>query len=104
MAIGIGIDDSLHFLLKYKRTYSALGENADPIKALKITMNSTGQAIVFTSLALVCGFSMFFLSNFKPMIYFAALNVSAISLATVATLLLIPSLIHLTQKQRKSHV
>ncbi len=90
MAIGIGIDDALHFLITFKRI---LQDKEDYWQALKETMQITGHAIFSTSITLTLGYSAFFFSSFKPLNYFGLLNILTIFMATLATLLAIPTAI-----------
>jgi hypothetical protein len=52
-----------------------------------------GMAIVYTSVALVFGFSMFLLSSFVPIFYFGWLVASTMIATTIAALVLLPSVI-----------
>lgn len=88
MAIGIGIDDALHFLLTYKRLSKEENEGLEA--TLLKTMQVTGKAIFATSITLVLGYSVFFFSSFKPIVNFGLLNILIIFMATVATFTVIP--------------
>ena len=98
MAIGIGIDDALHFLITYKRN---LNESQDDLACLKETVLSTGKAIFSTSLTLVLGYSVFFFSSFKPLNYFGLLNILTIIMATIATIFIVPALIIIIKPKNK---
>ena len=87
IAIGIGIDDALHFLLTYKR----LAKETDNLEdALKETMKVTGKAIFATSITLVLGYVGFLFSSFRPVNHFGLLNIITITMATIATIIAIP--------------
>ncbi len=88
MAIGIGIDDTLHFMLAYRNEFQRTGKVRH---SLEQSLSNTGRAILFTSIALVTGFGVFALSNFKPVVYFGFLNGLTILVATVATLVVLPA-------------
>lgn len=90
MAIGIGIDDALHFLLTFKRIHL---QTSNLETALKETMQLTSKAIFATSLTLTIGYSVFFFSSFKPINYFGLLNILTILFATLATMIAIPAAI-----------
>ncbi len=90
MSIGIGIDDSLHFLLSFKKYQQ---KHRDVKMAIELTFKSTGKAILFTTIALVLGYSVLQFSVFSPIRSFGLLNVMAISVATVTTLLAIPAIL-----------
>ncbi len=87
MAIGIGIDDALHFLLTYKRLRQ---HNETVEETLLETMKVTGKAIISTSITLVIGYSVFFFSSFTPINNFGLLNIVTIIVATLATLIAMP--------------
>ncbi|MCB0420306.1 MAG: MMPL family transporter [Bdellovibrionales bacterium] len=97
MAIGIGVDDSVHFLLSFKGN---LENSKGVLLALRETMITTGRAIVNTTAALVAGYSVFLLSSFKPLGYFGFLNILAIVSATLATVFILPSALMVTYSRR----
>ena len=88
MAIGIGIDDTLHFMLTYRKLKAEGLPNYD---AIRKTLATSGRAIIYTSIALVMGFLVFLFSNFQPVVHFGALNALTILIATVATLGVLPA-------------
>lgn len=53
--IGIAVDDTVHFLTRYRTEVSAHG---DIRRALRDTIDETGQAVVFTTLVLGLGFGI----------------------------------------------
>ena len=87
MAIGIGIDDALHFLQTFKRMRK---EEPDYYLSLLKTVQITGKAIFATSVTLVIGYSVFFLSSFTPIVHFGLLNILTIIMATISTIIYIP--------------
>ncbi|MBW8003662.1 MAG: MMPL family transporter [Planctomycetes bacterium] len=97
-AIGIGIDDTIHFLLNFKKEMDK-PENRDRNKEeirKRIVYNAlqyTSKAIIFTSLALICAFILVGFSSFLPIKYFSILITLTMFNATIATLMFIPSVI-----------
>ncbi len=87
MAIGIGIDDTMYFMMTYR---SALRRGLDPTAAMQKTFTDAGRAILYTSFALVAGYAMLLLSNFKIIQYFAMLNMVAIIATTIGALVVLP--------------
>jgi len=88
IAIGIGIDDTIHYL-KTLAHHLKLGKRGE--EAVKATHDEAGLAIVYTSVALILGFSILTLSSFKP-VFFLGLLVSSVMLATtVGALLFLPA-------------
>ena len=53
IVFGIAVDDTIHFLSKYKLARAA---GADVESALQVTFKETGKAIVFTTIILFFGF------------------------------------------------
>ena len=91
MALGIVVDDSVHFLSKYLR---ARRENhLDAEGAVRYAFSSVGLAIVITSIILVLGFSVLSMSNFGMNSNMAILTAIAITMALIADFMLLPVLL-----------
>jgi predicted RND superfamily exporter protein len=90
ITIGIGIDDTIHFLNTY-RYNKALGLNQND--AVEKTLKTAGRAIIYTSLALALGFLVLVISSFKPIIYFALLIAGTMISATAGALIFLPAAI-----------
>jgi len=90
IALGIAIDDVLHFLTFYRR---ALGRGLSRQEAVHVTYQQCGFAMFLSSL--VCGLSplVFYFSNFLPASRFAWMMLFLLSIAVVGDLLLLPALI-----------
>ncbi len=97
-AIGIGIDDTIHYLLNLRREL-AKAENSDLSdtetrkRVVYQALRHTSKAIVFTSLALAAGFTVVGFSSFMPIRYFAVLVALTMVNATIATLMFLPATI-----------
>lgn len=89
IAIGIAVDDTVHFIARYRRE---LGRNPDPVRR---TILSTGQAILFTTIVFSGGFLVFAFSSFEPTRHFGLLTAFAMIAALIADLLLLPYLLKL---------
>ena len=63
IAVGMGIDYSIHLLSKYKK-YGV--KNSDPQIAAQNTMKSSGKAIIFNALVVITGFLVLHFSSFPP--------------------------------------
>ncbi|MGM0403361.1 MAG: efflux RND transporter permease subunit [Thermodesulfobacteriota bacterium] len=94
ITVGIGIDDTIHYLNTYRRYH--LETAADVAKTIEKTMRVTGKAIMFTSLALICGFFVQVTSNFLPVVLFSLLLTLTMINTTIGSILLIPAAIRLT--------
>lgn len=94
VAIGVGVDDSIHFLLHYRRARGARGRGgAAPDAAVAATMQHTGRAILITTAAIVAGLLALGVSRFLPVVYLGALIAFTLLGATFGTLVLLPALL-----------
>ncbi len=91
VTLGIVVDDTVHFLNRYLRARRDLGMSAED--AIRETMSTVGVALWITSMALVTGFSVLFLSGFKVNAEMGILTAVTILIALVADYLLLPSIL-----------
>jgi predicted RND superfamily exporter protein len=90
ISIGIGVDDSIHYVHRFREEYAI---DQDYWAAIKRSHNSIGHALYYTTVTVVLGFSILALSNFIPTIYFGLLSGLAMTTALIANLMLLPVLI-----------
>ncbi|MCP4283442.1 MAG: RND family transporter [Gammaproteobacteria bacterium] len=90
ITIGIGVDDTIHYVHRFREEYAVDG---DYWAAVKRCHGSVGRAIYYTSVTITLGFSILVLSNFIPTIYFGILTGLAMVIALIANLTLLPLLI-----------
>ena len=90
ISIGIGVDDSIHYVHRFREEFAIDG---DYWAAIKRSHSSIGHALYYTSVTVVLGFSILALSNFIPTIYFGLLSGLAMTTALLANLMLLPVLI-----------
>ncbi len=90
VVFGIAVDDTIHFLSKYKL---ARNKGLDQETALKITFTETGKAILLTSIILFAGFMILFFSAHPPTRTVGWLIAVTLLSALVADVLLIPLLL-----------
>jgi len=93
ITIGIGVDDTIHFLNTFRHN-RARGLSVD--ETIRNTLAVSGKAILFTSLALVFGFSILITSNFLPIALFGILTATTMINTTIGALLVLPSVIKAT--------
>jgi len=99
IAIGIAVDDTIHFMYHFKRYFNQIG---DVKEAVNHTLHTAGRAILTTSAVLTIGFFIFMFASMNNLFYFGLLVGIAILLALGADLLLAPALMALMlQKNRK---
>ena len=89
VALGIAVDDSLHFLLRYRKE---LAQGLNREKAIQSTIMNTGSALMITTTVLVAGFSVLVLSAFLPTYQFGLLSAGMIGAALLCDLTLLPAL------------
>lgn len=99
MALGIVVDDSVHFLSKYLRARRE--EGLDREGAVRYAFSTVGIAIVITSIVLVVGFSVLAQSSFGMNSNMANLTAIAIVMALLADFLLLPVLLMKLDKKEK---
>ena len=89
VALGIAVDDSLHFLLRYRKE---LRQGMSRVDAIKSTIINTGSALMITTTILVAGFSVLLFSAFLPTYQFGLLSASMIGVALLCDITLLPAL------------
>ena len=94
ITIGIAVDNSIHYIYRFKEEYAEL---KDYKKTIKLCHSTVGVAILNTSITIVFGFSILVFSNFIPTIYFGIFTGIAMLLAMISVLTLLPSLILVTK-------
>ena len=91
MTIGIVVDDTVHFLSKYRRARYEHGYAADD--AVRYAFQTVGRALFTTSAVLVAGFLILVPSPFLPTMQVGLLTALIITFALIADLLLLPPLL-----------
>lgn len=87
--IGIAVDDTIHFFMRYRREFRRTGTYEG---ALKGTIITVGRPILFTSITLAAGFSIFGLSDISNIGDFGLMAGFAIIWALLADLFLAPAI------------
>jgi predicted RND superfamily exporter protein len=91
IAFGISVDDTIHFLAKYRQELIA---NKWKIKvSVYAALKETGVSMFYTSIVLFFGFSVFIISNFGGTVALGALVSATLLFAMLANLVLLPSLL-----------
>jgi len=91
IAFGISVDDTIHFLAKYRQE---LQENKWQVKkSVYNSVRETGLSMFYTSIVLFFGFSVFIVSNFGGTVALGSLVSGTLLLAMLSNLLLLPSLL-----------
>ncbi|WP_299394927.1 efflux RND transporter permease subunit [uncultured Gelidibacter sp.] len=91
IAFGISVDDTIHFLAKYRQELQA--NNWKIKKSVYGALRETGVSMFYTSIVLFFGFSVFTLSIFGGTVALGALVSATLLFAMLSNLLLLPSLL-----------
>ena len=91
IAFGISIDDTIHFLAKYRQELKANHWNIR--RAVINALKETGVSMFYTSIVLFFGFSIFIASDFGGTVALGLLVSVTLLFAMMANLLLLPSLL-----------
>lgn len=91
IAFGISVDDTIHFLAKYRQELAA---NRWQIKkSVYAALRETGVSMFYTSIVLFFGFSVFIISSFGGTKALGALVSATLLFAMLSNLILLPSLL-----------
>jgi predicted RND superfamily exporter protein len=97
IAFGISVDDTIHFLAKYRQELIASKWKIKP--SVYAALRETGVSMFYTSIVLFFGFLVFTLSSFGGTIALGGLVSITLLLAMVSNLLLLPSLLLTFEKK-----
>ena len=92
VAIGIGIDYTIHFMSNYH--YERL--RTDDIETVSInTLRTTGKAIIFNAIAVASGFLVLMFSQFNPLMYLGMLIALTMLTSSIGAMTLLPVLLNI---------
>ncbi len=98
MALGIVVDDTVHFLLKYKQS---LGDGVDAEGAVSTVFRKVGRAMIITTVCLVCGFMVLSGSYLSLNVEMGIMTALTIGIALAVDLLFLPALLIWLEKRRR---
>jgi predicted RND superfamily exporter protein len=90
VALGVTIDDAIHFLLWFRR---GIAHGLSQRKAVALAYAGCGRAMVQSWGVIGVGLSVFALSTFVPTFRFGALTIALLTAALACNLLLLPALL-----------
>ncbi|MBT33886.1 MAG: hypothetical protein CMO01_29845 [Thalassobius sp.] len=91
IAFGISVDDSIHFLAKYRQELIAHHYNVS--RAITVSLKDTGTSMIYTSIVLFFGFVIFVASDFGGTVALGALTSTTLLIAMITNLILLPCLL-----------
>lgn len=97
IAFGISVDDTIHFLAKYRQELKIF--NWDIGKSVHEAIKETGVSMFYTSIVLLFGFSIFIASDFGGTVALGILVSITLFFAMLTNLLLLPSILLTLEKR-----
>ncbi|KKN21113.1 hypothetical protein LCGC14_0928620, partial [marine sediment metagenome] len=91
IAFGISVDDTIHFLAKYRQ--ELIINNWQIKKSVYAALRETGVSMFYTSIVLFFGFSVFIISDFGGTVALGSLVSATLLFAMLSNLILLPSLL-----------
>ena len=88
--IGVAVDDTIHFLVKYRE---ARRKNYNFKDSLTYIMQYAGSAIIFTTIILSISFTIFSFSQFIPNVNFGIVTAIALIIAVIVDLVMLPAIL-----------
>jgi predicted RND superfamily exporter protein len=99
IAIGIVVDDTVHFIYNFQKYYE---RTANPREAVRETLLGTGRALLITSLVLCTGFFILMFASLNHLVNFGFFTGITILIALVADFFLLPAILLLMNPPRKT--
>ncbi len=91
ITLGIAVDNSIHYIYRFREELSH--HKNDYLKTMHYCHAHIGNAVFYTAITIIIGFSILIFSNFIPTIYFGLFTALAMLIALLAALTLLPKLI-----------
>ena len=101
VALGIIVDDTVHFMSKYLRARRELGKS--PADAVRYSFHTVGTALWVTSFLLVVGFSVLALSGFTMNAHMGKMTVISVVAALIVDFLFLPPLMLKIEEKSESN-
>jgi len=95
VAIGIAVDDTIHFLYQYRMERRT---GSDRTEAIRGAILIKGKAMMTISMILAAGFGVLILSSFVPTMQFGILTALIMVTALAGDLLFLPAILGLEAK------
>jgi predicted RND superfamily exporter protein len=99
IAIGLAVDDTVHFMHNFRRYYNQTG---DAREAVRLTLTTSGRAMLFTTVILGAGFFILLFADLRSTFNFGVITGFTICMALLADFFLAPAMmVLLTRKKKK---
>lgn len=91
VAIGLGVDFSIHTLDKMRSEFARNPKDVD--SAILAIFPNTGRALLFNFLAIACGFGVLITSKVVPLMYFGSIVALSVTCSFLISMVLLPALV-----------
>jgi len=98
IALGLAVDDTIHFLHNFRRYHAETGNVAESVR---LTLTTTGRAMLFTTVVLSCGFYTYLVADLNNLFSFGLVTGTTIIFALLGDLLLAPALMTVLYRNSK---
>ncbi len=98
IAIGLAVDDTVHFMYNFRRYFE---ESGDPNFAVMETLHTTGRPMLVTSCVLSIGFFIFMFASMNNLFHFGLLTGLTIIMALAADYFIAPALMVVVHQPKK---
>ena len=95
IALGLVVDDTIHFIHTFKKYFEI---NGDAAEAIRMTFQTTGRALLMTSIVLTFAFLVFMMATLSNFFDFGLLTAIAIFMALLSDFFITPSILILIKK------
>lgn len=99
IAIGLSVDNTIHFMYNFRKYYETSGDIADGVRN---ALNTAGRALLTTSVVLSIGFFIFMFASMNNLFEFGLFTGIAIILALASNFFMAPALLRLVIGTRES--
>jgi predicted RND superfamily exporter protein len=97
IAIGLAVDDTIHFMHNFRRYYEQSG---DPEQAVHQTLQTTGRAMLVTTVVLASGFFIFVFATMNNLFNFGVLTAFTVLMALAADYFIAPALMVVVHRKK----
>ena len=102
IALGILVDDTVHFISKYRRAREHKGLSTE--QAIEYAFTHVGSALVVTTVVLVMGFALLSFSSFNLNSMMGKLTAMTIAIALIFDFLILPPILMLIDKDKQENI
>ncbi len=101
IAVGIGVDYSIHFITWYRKQ---VRRSRDVAAALEHSILHKGRAILYNMLVIFGGFVVLVASNFVPLVQFGLLVAICMVTTAAGALIVVPAILRLLSKRERAYL